>query len=56
VLVALRSQSRLRLEGRTHTLSGPSPDLDLGPHVMAIHQLPIQFGYLLFALSGAVQS
>jgi hypothetical protein len=25
--VALRSQSRLRLEGRTHTLSGPSPDL-----------------------------
>jgi hypothetical protein len=27
VLVALRSQSRLRLEGRTRTLSGPSPDL-----------------------------
>ena len=26
-LVALRSQSRLRLEGRTRTLSGPSPDL-----------------------------
>ena len=25
--VALRSQSRLGLEGRTHTLSGPSPDL-----------------------------
>jgi hypothetical protein len=27
VLVALRAQSRLRLEGRTRTLSGPSPDL-----------------------------
>ena len=27
VLVALRSQSRLRLEGRTRTLSGPSPDI-----------------------------
>ena len=27
VHVALRSQSRLRLEGRTRTLSGPSPDL-----------------------------
>ncbi len=27
VLVALRSQSRLRLEGRTRMLSGPSPDL-----------------------------
>ena len=27
VFVALRSQSRLRLEGRTRTLSGPSPDL-----------------------------
>ena len=27
VLVALRSRSRLRLEGRTRTLSGPSPDL-----------------------------
>ncbi len=27
VLVALRSQSRLRLEGWTRTLSGPSPDL-----------------------------
>jgi hypothetical protein len=27
VLVALRSQSRLRLEGRARTLSGPSPDL-----------------------------
>ena len=27
VLVALRSQSRLRLEGRTRTFSGPSPDL-----------------------------
>jgi hypothetical protein len=27
VLVVLRSQSRLRLEGRTCTLSGPSPDL-----------------------------
>jgi hypothetical protein len=27
VLVALRSQSCLRLEGRTRTLSGPSPDL-----------------------------
>jgi hypothetical protein len=27
VLVAPRSQSRLRLEGRTRTLSGPSPDL-----------------------------
>ena len=27
VLVVLRSQSRLRLEGRTRTLSGPSPDL-----------------------------
>ena len=26
VLVVLRSQSRLRLEGRTRTLSGPSPD------------------------------
>jgi len=55
VLVALRSQSRLRLEGDAHT-ERPAPDLDLGPHVMAIHQLPIQFGYLLFALSGAVQS
>ncbi len=29
VLVVLRSQSRLRLEGRTRTLSGPSPDLRL---------------------------
>jgi hypothetical protein len=27
VLVVLRSQSRLRLEGRARTLSGPSPDL-----------------------------
>ncbi len=27
VLVGLRSQSRLRLEGRARTLSGPSPDL-----------------------------
>ena len=27
MLVALRSQSRLRLEGRARTLSGPSPDL-----------------------------
>ena len=27
VLVALRVQSRLSLEGRTRTLSGPSPDL-----------------------------
>jgi hypothetical protein len=27
VLVVLRSQSRLRLEGRIRTLSGPSPDL-----------------------------
>ena len=27
VLAALRSQSRLRLEGRTRMLSGPSPDL-----------------------------
>ncbi len=27
VLVALRPQSRLMLEGRTRTLSGPSPDL-----------------------------
>ena len=27
VLVALRAQSRLMLEGRTRTLSGPSPDL-----------------------------
>ena len=27
VLVALRSQSRLMLEGRARTLSGPSPDL-----------------------------
>jgi len=27
VLVVLRAQSRLRLEGRTRTLSGPSPDL-----------------------------
>src|SRR5260370_18545882 len=27
VLVARRSQSRLRLEGRTRTLSGPPPDL-----------------------------
>jgi hypothetical protein len=27
VLVSLRAQSRLRLEGRTPTLSGPSPDL-----------------------------
>ena len=27
VLVALRAPSRLRLEGRTRTLSGPSPDL-----------------------------
>ena len=27
VLVALRSQSRLMLEGRTRTVSGPSPDL-----------------------------
>jgi hypothetical protein len=27
VLVALRSQSRLRLEGRIRTLSGPSPEL-----------------------------
>ncbi len=27
VPVVLRSQSRLRLEGRTRTLSGPSPDL-----------------------------
>src|SRR5208282_370668 len=27
VLVVLRSQSRLRLEGRTRILSGPSPDL-----------------------------
>jgi hypothetical protein len=26
VLVVLRSQSCLRLEGRTRTLSGPSPD------------------------------
>ena len=29
VLVVLRSQSRLRLEGRARTLSGPSPDLRL---------------------------
>jgi signal transduction histidine kinase len=29
VLVGLRPQSRLRLEGRTRTLSGPSPDLIL---------------------------
>ena len=28
VLVALRSQSRLRLEGRTRTLSGPSPETE----------------------------
>jgi hypothetical protein len=27
VLVVVRAQSRLRLEGRTRTLSGPSPDL-----------------------------
>lgn len=27
VLVVLRAQSRLGLEGRTRTLSGPSPDL-----------------------------
>ena len=27
VLVVLRAQSRLRLEGRTRILSGPSPDL-----------------------------
>ena len=26
-LIALRAQSRLGLEGRTRTLSGPSPDL-----------------------------
>ena len=31
VLVALRSQWRLRLEGRTRTLSRPSPDLDQAP-------------------------
>ena len=30
VLVVLRSQSRLRLEGRARTLSGPSPDLSPG--------------------------
>ena len=29
VLVVLRSQSCLRMEGRTRTLSGPSPDLGL---------------------------
>ena len=29
VLVALRSQSRLRLEGRTRTLSGPSPEIGM---------------------------
>ena len=38
VLVVLRSQSRLRLEGRTRTLSGPSPDLSpartLGPSAL----------------------
>jgi len=38
VLVVLRSQSRLRLEGRTRTLSGPSPDLSpagvLAPFVL----------------------
>jgi hypothetical protein len=27
VIVALRSQSRLRMEGRARTLSGPSPEL-----------------------------
>ena len=30
VLVVLRAQSRLGLEGRTRTLSGPSPDLTAG--------------------------
>jgi hypothetical protein len=30
-LVVLRSESRLRPEGRTRTLSGPSPDLTLEP-------------------------
>ena len=35
VLVDLRGQSRLGLEGRTRTLSGPSPDLTFSESVLA---------------------
>ena len=52
VLVVLRSRSRLRLEGRARTLSGPSPDLSpartlapsgrlLPPYLFSLHY---QFG------------
>ncbi len=39
VLVALRAQSRLGLEGRTRTLSGPSPDLTSSVSVQGQAQL-----------------
>jgi hypothetical protein len=50
VLVALRSQSRLMLEGRTRTLSGPSPDLSsagtLAPSALPLPVLPVQDSWM----------
>ena len=53
VLVALRAQSRLGLEGRTRTLSGPSPKLTSSEsvlrcrcgHRLARHQVPFILSY-----------
>ena len=50
-LVVLRSQSRLRLEGRTRTLSGPSPDLS--PRSRLVH-LPFASEDLLIRRSGHI--
>ena len=44
VLVALRSQSRLRLEGRTRTLSGPSPGLSPAGTLATFRPLTLSLG------------
>jgi hypothetical protein len=41
VLVALRAESRLGLEGRTRTLSGPSPDLSVQPIGHSVGQFTV---------------
>ena len=44
VLVALRSQSRLRLEGRTRTLGGPSPGLSPAGTLATFRPLTLSLG------------
>ena len=44
VLVALRSQSRLRLEGRTRKLSGPSPGLSPAGTLATFRPLTMSLG------------